>query len=78
MIVITKFTLFDVNAFDNGGGRILSRTTFGKALCKGNLNFPKGKICLPGSEKEMPLYFVDDEAFIENHQHRRSPAIVGF
>lgn len=59
-----RFTLFDVNAYgsDSDGG-ILSRSAFGKALYEGTLNLPKGTARLAGSNKEMPCYFVGDEAF---------------
>lgn len=59
-----KFTLFDVGAYGSeSDGGILPRSAFGKALYEGSLNFPKGKVCLPGSEKETSLYFIGDEAF---------------
>jgi len=44
-------------------GGILSRSVFDKTLYEGNLNFPKGKICLSSSEEKTCLYFVGKEAF---------------
>jgi len=59
-----KFTMFDVGACGSeSDGWILSRSVFGKALYKGDFNFPKEKICLFDTKEKTCLYFVGNEAF---------------
>jgi len=59
-----KFTLIDVGAYgSNSDGGVLLRLEFGKALYNGNLNLPRGKANLPGSNVKTPCFFVGDEAF---------------
>lgn len=56
--------MFDVGAYSSeSDGGILSRSEFGQALYADMLNIPRGTAHLPGSNKEVPYYFVGDEAF---------------
>lgn len=60
-----KFTLIDVGSYGSEcDGRVFAESNMSKLLRQNDLNLPKGNAELPGSELQMPCFFVADDAFV--------------
>lgn len=65
-----KFTLVDIGAYgSNNDSKVFYESDFGKAFMDAKLNIPKGTAPLPGTNIQMPCFFVGDDAFgLSKHQ----------